>query len=812
MSRTADDLTASLVPARTTLILGAGASLPSGAPSASQLAVKIAEAARIDHSDLSLAEVASIAENTIGRPDLIKLVRKVFERVEPKGSILNVPLWDWRSIYSTNYDHLVEIAYQRVNKPLRTYSSNFDFTGEESIADARLFKFHGTLDKDISNGHHSRIVITQQDFDLTRDYRELIYTRMELDVLESHRTIIIGNSLTDPDLKEVIDRCIKIHHKSQGSNQVYMLMYTRDERRASLMEDRGIRVAFGGIDDFFLSLPTHHKPRPTEGSTDDALSLVPTLRPTTLCVADELSNRSESASQMFNGWPATYSDISSGYTFPRDVTDAMFQRVVEQSSPCTVLLGASGVGKTTAVRQLISRIVKEVGWEAWEHKTDHGVHADDWIELDTQLRRRSRVGVLFIDDSHRHLPAINRLLDSINASPTPGLRLILTSSRNKWSPRVKSPHVFSSGREFAVSRLTGREIDKLLRLVSQVPELRSLVEKGFGGFSDAEKRRRLVERCHSDMFVCLRNIFASSRLDDIILREYADLEHEPREVYKHVAALEHAGVNVHRQLVVRILGVSSTAISGVLAGLQDIVTEYIVDDRQGIFGWRVRHPVIAEIVSTYKFDDVDERVALYERVISSISPTYAIEVRTLRDLCDLEGGVMSIPDRDIQNRLLRQMMSIAPGERVPRYRLVRNLIDSEDFEQAETEIRLFEKDFGYDATITRYRVLLILSRSRASGLLDEDRVVIIRRAIAQAMAAIDRHSLNWRMLDVYAEASLELFVRTGETESFKDAMARLKRAEQRIGDSEISRAVRRWEKRIGMRRRDALATRDRGRG
>ena len=47
-----------------------------------------------------------------------------------------------------------------------------------------------------------------------------------------------------------------------------------------------------------------------------------------------------------------------------------------------------------------------------------------------------------------------------------------------------------------------------------------------------------------------------------------------------------------------------------------------------------------------------------------------------------------------QNVLLRKMMSIAPAERVPRHRLIRNLIELNEFDRAETEIRLFQHDFN----------------------------------------------------------------------------------------------------------------------
>ncbi len=60
------------------------------------------------------------------------------------------------------------------------------------------------------------------------------------------------------------------------------------------------------------------------------------------------------------------------------------------------------------------------------------------------------------------------------------------------------------------------EIERLLNLIDRNIEVRALVEQTFSGFSRTERRRRLIDRCEADMFVCLKNIFASEAFDDII--------------------------------------------------------------------------------------------------------------------------------------------------------------------------------------------------------------------------------------------------------------------------------------------------------
>src|SRR6267142_1985142 len=349
-----------------------------------------------------------------------------------------------------------------------------------------------------------------------------------------------------------------------------------------------------------------------------------------------------------------------------------------------------------------------------------------------------------------------------------------------------------------MGRLQSQEVDRLLILIDTNRVIRPIVEATFSGFSPYERRRRLVDRCESDMFVCLKNIFASEKFDDILLREYAGLAPEHQDIYRHVAAMESAGIRVHGQLVIRLLGISASHIGGILQYLTDIIHEYTISEREGLYGWRGRHPVIASIIAQYKYPDLAKRVDLFSRVIDNISPTYELEVRTVRELCNIESGLPSIPDKQMQNMLLRKMMSVVPGERVPRHRLIRNLIESGEFEKAGTEIRIFEKDFGRDdGPVARYKVSWLTERAtRTPGILEEDRIAILGQARALAEHAVRRFQNNKALLAAYCDVGVAVFLRTGERSVYDAAMMELRSAEERIGDPEISRMISRYEDRL----------------
>jgi hypothetical protein len=348
-----------------------------------------------------------------------------------------------------------------------------------------------------------------------------------------------------------------------------------------------------------------------------------------------------------------------------------------------------------------------------------------------------------------------------------------------------------------LSSIENNEIDRLVSLIDTNSAIRELTDNTFAGFSSQEKRRRLIQKCSADMFVCLKNIFSSDKLDDIILREYAELDPASQDVYRSVAAMESAGVHVHRQLVIRLLGIRAVDIDATLSRLRDIIHESTVNEREGIYVWQGRHKVIMDVIATHKFFDTKKRFDLFAEVIDSISPTYDIEIRTIRDLCNLETGLPAIMNKDHQNLLLRKMISAAPAERVPRHRLLRNLIEADKFDPAETELRIFQNDFGLDGPAVRYRIILATARAvRAPGLMNEDRVVLLEKAREIASAAASRYKMNKGILVAYCEVGLEIAKLTGRAEVFEVAMSELKRAEDRIGDPAISVSVARLTRRI----------------
>ena len=621
-----------------------------------------------------------------------------------------------------------------------------------------------------------------------------MFTALQADMAESD-LVIIGSSLSDEDIKPLITRALQLNAKAMIGGRITLLMYQRDEARADLYRGQGLNVVFGGIDDFFANL-AKKSPGPLFDyqPSDSIIENHPKLVPTVVDVKHQMETAIPDVSRMFAGWPANLADINKGLTFERSVAISMTAEAQAGKSICITLVGASGVGKTTAARQVLAALSKH-GFSCWEHRVDLTLDPGEWVALARALAQAGKRGALFVDDAHVHIREINELVDGLAHGALDALIVILASSRNHWKPRIKTPNIYRRGKLYVLSKVDGPEIERLISLVDSSADLARIVETSFSGFSRNEKRRRLIDRCESDMFVCMRNIFASESFDNIILREFAELQDQYQDVYRLVAALENAGVKVHRQLIIRLIGIPMASTMALLENMTDIVSEYTINEKRHIYGWRGRHPVISAIIAKYKFGDTEKLIALYDQVIDTAMPSYDIEVRSLIELCNVYTGIPRLPEKKEQNRLLRKIVSLLPGQRVPRHRLIRNLTDMGHYDQAQSEIRIFENDFRIDAPVTRLKVELMIARAvESDGILVEDRLAILDQARGVAVAGTARHQNSSGVFAAYCNVGVCVLRYSGDRSVFDDAMAKLNKASERLADPEMNSLVRHFER------------------
>ncbi len=795
MSIKLEQLVKRIIPEETILFFGSGATIESNAPSVATIISNLGKDFQIDPQNYTLGEISAIIEEDHSRRDLIDKLKDYLSRTQPIGGIKNLPLYSWKTLYTTNYDTVVEECYRQKNKELNVYASNHDFSARSLPQVTKYYKLHGTIEKDVAYGDSSRIVLTDFDYDEIEEYRDALITKLKSDLIDCH-LIIIGYSLNDEHIKKITNEAVK-RGRSTGSSKVTLLIYSEDENRAKIWEKRGFEVCFGGISEFFNQMDNSSHGMLLENlEPDNTFDTVTSLAPTTKVIFEELV-KSSNVNMMVNGSPASYSDIKSNFTFKRDIFNDIKNSITNIEFISYTILGPSGVGKTTLARQLLFSLYND-GFKCFEHRFDYEFNFNDWIEYVKKLIDNNEKAVLLVDDAHSSLNEVMKLIEYLDHRNTKVLSILLTSSKDRWTFRTKNPSYFKNNTNYDIKLLSNSEIDSLINVVENHDSIRKVINSNFDGFTRSEIKRRLKVQCESETFVCLKNIYATEKFDDIILREYASLENEIQEIYRLVSALEYCGVRVHRQLITRLLGIEGKVISRYLDSLIDIVYEYNIDKKEGVYGWKGRHPVITKIIIDYKFHDKSELFDLIERVVDNIIPAYDIEVRSLKELCNFETGIPSLKNKVDQNRLLRKIISMVPNERIPRHRLIRNLVEIDDFENSEAEIKVYENDFGgKDPTIYRYRTKLKVERAlKTKGIMDEDRNVILYKAVDELIIYISDFPNNRFLLKEMCILGVIIAQRTGNSEWLEQGLALLKNAEIITQDPEVTSYVSKFERKL----------------
>lgn len=195
------ELAGRVAPQSTVLLLGAGASIPSGAPSGTDLAreVSVRLAGRVVSEDLM--EASTLLEARYGRPALVAAVREVLNPLKPAGGLMALARQPWSAIYTTNFDRLVELAYSRADRRITPVRSNFEYGAAAATDATPLFKLHGCVTQDAADGHQSRMVLTENDYDEYEAFRQAVFQRFALDTTAMD-VLVIGQSLRDKHLRD----------------------------------------------------------------------------------------------------------------------------------------------------------------------------------------------------------------------------------------------------------------------------------------------------------------------------------------------------------------------------------------------------------------------------------------------------------------------------------------------------------------------------------------------------------------------------------------------------------------------------------
>lgn len=185
-----------------------------------------------DNSAEALLDVAQIYEDKFGKDRLNKFIEENIRDSEFEPGELHKELLElnWRDIYSTNYDTLLE----RTDCSGKKYTPVHDMRTMEGVSMHRIIKLHGTI------GYNNDYIISRKDYKEYEEKHDGLEKRATVSMVES-AVCLIGFSGEDPNFIKWL-KWLDENVKRKGF--IYICDYFTDERKKKLGEKYGNKIKF----------------------------------------------------------------------------------------------------------------------------------------------------------------------------------------------------------------------------------------------------------------------------------------------------------------------------------------------------------------------------------------------------------------------------------------------------------------------------------------------------------------------------------------------------------------------------------------
>jgi len=594
---------------------------------------------------MTVAEMA--IRNGAGQSLVFEEVRKVLTSFQSDGAHRALAEYCWRMIATTNYDLLIEDAYNDVKSRLQNLVK---FVKDDEPVEARLqetqrpvqyLKLHGCLDYI----HDSDIppILTKESYSRYSANRTRLFGRI-VDYAHESTLLFIGYRLDDAHIRDLI-------YKIGIEKRPRWFMVTPDAEDYDIdywgIQNVGIiKCRFG---EFMETLseaipPLFRQLGPSAQTADfpvrkhfqtndlETENLKKAFAKDFSYIHANMATEEQRPEQFYQGYDTGWGGILSRYDVRRKVEDdLLFKALLENERPTgpklILLRGPAGAGKTIALKRIaFEAAVASNALTLWLN--DGG--APHFAVLQELYQLAQQPIYLFVDQIGFRAPQILVLLKSARACSLP--IIIIGAERDAdWNTYCGMLEAEFPPEFLRVGNLSQPEVEGLLDLLDRHACLGLLKT-----LSRDDQVKAFMDKNRADrqLLVALHELTQGKPFEKIILEEHQRIfPQQAQQLYLDIATMHQFSVNARAGIMSRISGISFDEFKEkFLDPLRNIV-RVEQDSYSGDIYYKTRHPRVAAIVFRETCLDDESKATQLKRIVESLDVGYSVDKRALEEIC-----------------------------------------------------------------------------------------------------------------------------------------------------------------------------------
>ncbi len=620
------------------LFLGAGSTREAGGPVGRELAGLLADHFR--KSDIQTADLQLFADQLTSLPDVHRedvdsKIITILRPFSPAAAHRAIPKFCWKAIFTTNYDRLVEQAYETAHavtgehplqdlKPVVKSNLSLPLTDPGQVG---LYKLHGSIES-IDRG--ARLVLTSRDYAETKKNRRHMLRQLKA-LATNHTILFVGYSFGDGVVLSLLD---ELQQESPYSSRRRMFLLdpgltpsAADAFRAQTIEPLSI-----GMGDFFAQLESHTsvelrkralaaRLRPVSDTSGSPVTIpirlsvsldpqIDVLGPTTYPARD--------GRRFLSGLPPTAGDLRSRNDIERFQLEALKQLVVAHLDsegvirPMVIVLGPGGSGKTTIAMRAAYDLAAERKAVAFRLKAHEFWRRRDLVDFAVRLNCPS----IFVVDGIEVTATYKAMRDLRNdLSSSRARSLILCSCQkavwNGLAADYEQRDAIALDLEDVLSpNEAGALVDQLVAnglLARPAPRQKE------------KQVKHIIDECEGHLVVAMLELVRGGQFNDIILGEYHNLQDRAKAAYTYVALLHQHGISMPDYLLNAVTVNDWTAFTNeVIRQESELIIVQDLNYGAGRIAFRTRHPKIAKVITDVVLPHHEDRIRMYRKLITAL--------------------------------------------------------------------------------------------------------------------------------------------------------------------------------------------------